>query len=118
MPNKNIIISFYDVCLPDYFGGHHQPVLQYPVDGATTRKQLCDGLLSELNMGVIDYEIDENNLNHNSIRQAIKDCLFFKPECQDNDILFPNLETWAEEEDGIESCYTFFVVRWEEEEGS
>ena len=117
MPNKNIIISFYDACLPDYFGGHHLPVLQTPVDGATTRKQLCDGLLSELNMGVIDYEIDENNLNHNSIRQAIKDCLFFKPECQDNDILFPELDIWSGEDD-TESCYAFFVVRWEEEEGS
>ena len=116
---KNIIISFYDVCLPDYFGGHHQPVLQYPVDGATTRKQLYNGLLSELNMGVIDYEIDENNLNRDDIRQAVFDCLFFDPECDDNDILFPTLEIWSEEEeDGIESCYAFFVVRWEEEEGS
>ena len=113
---KNIIISFYDVCLPDGFGGHHLPVLQCPVDGATTRKQLCDGLLSELNMGVIDYEIDENNLSHDSIRKAIKDCLFFKPECTDEDILFPDLEIWAEEEDEIESCYAFFVVNWEEEE--
>lgn len=114
---KNIIISFYDVCLLDYFGGHYLPVLQCPVDGATTRKQLYDGLLSELNMGVIDYEIDENSLNHESIRQAVNDCLFFKPECRDEDVLFPDLEIRAEE-DGIESCYAFFVVRWEEEEGS
>lgn len=116
--SKNIIISFYDCCLLDYFGGHHKPVLQCPVDGATTRKQLCDGLLSELNMGVIDYRMEENNLDYDAIRQAIKDCLFFKPECQDNDILFPSLEIWAEEEDGIESCCAFFVVRWEEEEES
>jgi hypothetical protein len=112
---KNIIISFYDVCLPDYFGGHHLPVLQYPVDGATTRKQLHDGLLSELNDGVIDYEIEQNNLDYDAIRQAIKECLFFKPECEDGDILFPNMEILAEE-DEIEPCYTFFVVRWEEEE--
>ena len=113
--SKIIIISFYDVCLPGYFGGHHLPVLQCPVDGVTTRKQLCDGLLSELNMGVIDYQIDENSLDHDTIRQAIKDCLFFKPECQDNDILFPDLELWSEDDD-IESCYAFFVVSWEEEE--
>ena len=112
--SKNITVSFYDICLPDYFGGHHLPVLQCPVDGATTRKDLCDGLLSELNTGVIDYEIDENSLNCESIRQAIKDCLFFKPECTDEDILFPDLEIWAEEDD-IEPCYAYFVVRWEEE---
>ena len=115
--SKNIIISFYDVCLPDYFGGHHLPVLQYPVDGATTRKQLCDGLLSELNIGVIDYQVEQNDLDYDAIRQAIKDCIYFKPECQDNDILFPNLEIWPED-DEMASCYAFFVVSWEEEEGS
>ena len=115
--SKNTIISFYDVCLPDYFGGHHLPVLQYPVDGATTRKQLYDGLLSELNEGVIDYQVEQNNLDYDTIRQAIFDCLFFKQECQDNDILFPTLEIWPEEEeDGIEACYAFFVVSWEEDE--
>lgn len=67
-------------------------------------------------MGVIDYEIDENNLDYDTIRQSVFDCLFFKPECKDEDILFPNLEIWPEEEDGIESCYAFFVVSWEEEE--
>ena len=112
---KNIIISFYDCCLPDYFGGHNLPVLQYPVDGNTTRKQLYEGLLSELNVGVIDYEIEQNNLDYDTIRQAILDCVYFKPECKDNDILFPDLEIWQEHEgDGIESCYAFFVVNWEE----
>lgn len=112
---KNITVSYIQCCLPDYFGGHHLPVLQCPVDGATTRKQLCDGLLSELNMGIIDYQIDNNNLDYNAIQQAIKDCIFFKPECKDNDILFPSLEKWSEEE-VTESCCAFFVVSWEEEE--
>jgi len=111
---KNISISFYDVCLPDYFGGHHKPVLQYPVDGATTRKQLCNGLLSELDIGVIEYEIEQNGLDYDSIRKAVRDGLYFKPECQDNDLLFPDLETLPEDE--IEPCHAFFVVRWEEEE--
>ena len=113
--SKTTTVSFYDVCLPDYFGGHHLPVLQYPVDGATTRRQLCVGLLSELNMGIIDYQVDENDLDYDDIRQAIFDCLFFDPECDDNDILFPSLEIWGEW-GGIESCHAFFVVSWEEEE--
>jgi hypothetical protein len=114
---KNITVSYVDCCLSGYFNGSSKPVLQYPVDGATTRKQLYDGLLSELDIGVIDYQIEQNNLDYDDIRQAIKDRIFFNPECQDNDILFPCLEIWSEEE-GIESCYAFFVVRWEEEEGS
>ena len=108
--SKNITVSFYDCCLPDYFGGHHLSVLQYPVDGATTRKELCDSLISELHMGVIDYEIEQANLDYCQIRTAIKDCLYFKPECQDSDILFPDLEIWTEEGDGVGSCYAFFVV--------
>ena len=118
--SKNVIISFYDVCFNVYFGGHHKPVLQCPVDGVTTRKEIYDGLLSEVNTGVIDYRIKENGLDYDDIRQAIFDCLFFDPDCQDNDILFPNMEIWAEEDDiEISSlCYAFFVVSWEEEEGS
>lgn len=118
--SKNVIISFYDVCFNVYFGGHHKPVLQCPVDGVTTRKEIYDGLLSEVNTGVIDYRIKENGLDYDDIRQAIFDCLFFDPECQDNDILFPNMEIWAEEDD-IETSpphHAFFVVSWEEEEGS
>lgn len=114
--SKQITIRFYDACLPDYFGGHHKPVLQYPVDGTTTRKELCGGLLWDLDMGAIDYQIDENNLDYEAIRQAIKDCIYFKPEWHDDDILFPSLDKWEESDDNCESCYAFFVVDWEESE--
>jgi hypothetical protein len=114
--SKKITVSFYDACLPDYFGGHHRPVLQYPVDGSTTRKELYAGLLSELAEGVIDYQINENRLDYDTIRQAIKECIFFKPECKEDDILFPDLELWTDDNDNCESCYAFFVVDWEETE--
>ena len=130
--SKKITVSFYDACLPDYFGGHHKPVLQYPVDGSTTRKELYNGLLSELAEGVIDYQIEQNNLDYEAIKQAIKDCLFFKPEyeaikqaikdclffdpeCDNNDIVFPDLELWADDNDNCDSCYAFFIVDWEED---
>ena len=117
MSNKSITVSYVDCCLSGYFNGSSKPVLQYHVDGNTTRKELCDGLMSELNMGVIDYEIDNNNLSHDSIRQAIKDCIYFKPECEDEEIMFPSLEKWPEEEyEKIEPCYAFFVVNWFEED--
>lgn len=114
--NKQITVSFYDVCLPDYFGGHHRPVLQVPVDGNTTRKGLYSSLLSELNMGVIDYQIDENNLDYDAIRQAIKDCIYFKPEWRDNDILFPGLDKWEDSDDNCDSAYAFFILDWDESE--
>lgn len=113
--SKKITVSFYDACLPDYFGGHHKPVLQYPVNGNTTRKELYAGLLFVLAEGVIDYQIDENQLDYDAIREAIKDCLFFKPECHDNDILFPDLELWTDDNDNCDSAHAFFVVDSEED---
>ena len=111
--NKQITVSFYDACLPDYFSGHRRPVLQVPVDGSTTRKELQAGLLSELAEGVIDYQIDENQLDYDAIRQAIKDCIYFKPECTDDDILFPDLDKWEDSDDNCDSVYAFFIVDWE-----
>ncbi len=116
---SNITVSFVDCCLPDYFGGHHLPVLQCPVGGSTTRKELCDSLISELHEGYCDYTFQEQfgfELPYEEVEQAIKDCIFWNGDCKDSDILFPSLEIWPEEEDGIESCYAFFVVSGEEEE--
>ena len=114
--NKQITVHFYDCCLPDYFRGHHRPVLQYPVDGNTTRKELYSGLLSELAQGVIDWQIEQNSLDYDAIRQSIKDCLYFDDKRNDNDILCPNLEKWWDENtpDNEPSVYAFFIVDWEE----
>lgn len=114
--NKQITVSFYDACLPDYFGGHHKPVLQVPVDGNTTRKELYSSLLSELAQGVIDYQIDENRLDYDAIRQAIKELIYFKPEWQDDDILFPDLPAYEELESDDSMVYAFFIIDWEETE--
>jgi len=114
--NKQITIGFYDCCLPDYFGGHYRPVLQYPVDGNTTRIELYNGLLSELAQGVIDWQIEQNDLDYDAIREAIKDCLYFDDDRKDDDILFPRLEIWSDDDDNDCSCYAFFVVDWSNEE--
>ena len=112
--SKKITVSFYDACLPDYFGGHHRPVLQVPVDGKTTRHELFIGLCDEVNSGAIDYQIDENQLDYDAIRQAIKECIFWNAECKDSDILFPDLDKWDESDDY--SVYAFFIIDWEESE--
>ena len=113
--SKKITVSFYDACLPDYFCGHHKPVLQVPVDGSTTRKELYDALLWELSQGVINYEIDENQLDHESIRKAIRECIFWKDDCNDQDVVFPTLVTLPEDDNDCNySVYAFFVVGWEE----
>ena len=116
--NKQITVYFNDLCLTDYFRGHHRPVLQRPVDGSTTRKELYSGLLSELAQGVIDWQIEQNGLNYDAIRQAVKNCLYFADHCKDNDILFPELDKWSDsDDDDIEyPCYAFFIIDWSDEE--
>ena len=114
---KQITVHYYDCCLPDYFRGHHRPVLQYPVDGATTRKDLYNGLVHELGAGVIDWHAEEYALDYDVIRKAIRDCLYFAEHCKDNDILFPELDKWSDSDDDIDSlCYAFFIIDWSDEE--
>lgn len=45
---QNIQFHLIDHCLPDYFRGHHLPVIQLPVYSNMTTKQVLDGILSEL----------------------------------------------------------------------
>ena len=115
--SKKVTVYFHDLCLTSYFRGHHRPVLQYPVDGSTTRKELYSGLLFELAQGVIDWQIEQNGLNYDAIRQSIKDCLYFDDKRNDNDILFPELDKWSDSDDDIEyPCYAYFVIDWSDEE--
>ena len=111
-----ITISFVGCCLPDYFSGHHLPVLQAMVDGTTTRKQLCNDLISELNQGVIDYYFEykfDFKLPYEEVKQAIKDCIFWNEKCKDNDIVFPSLDVSPDDCESL--CYAFFVVNCEKE---
>ena len=115
--DKQITVYFHDLCLTDYFCGHHKPVLQYPVDGATTRKDLYDGLMYKLQSGVIDWQIEQNSLDYDAIRQAIKECIYFDDKRNDNDILFPELDKWSDSDDDIEyPCYAYFIIDWSDEE--
>ena len=105
-----IKLSFVDACLPDYFRGHHLPVLQVPVGGATTRQQIADRLHSELNMGVIDYQLDKSDIDYADVHKAIDECVFFDDLRKPDDIVFPDLDIYSCDE----SVYAFFVVVSEE----
>lgn len=53
---QNIQFHLIDHCLPDYFRGHHLPVIQLPVYSNMTAKQVLDGILSELSQCFELYE--------------------------------------------------------------
>ena len=113
---KKVTVSFVGAYLPDYFGGHHLPVLQAPVDGATTRESLYGFLLNELNLGVIDYQINELGGDYDDVRKAIKDCLYFNDQCKPDDLVFPDLDVWDNLESDEDTVFAFFVVDIEKEE--
>jgi hypothetical protein len=79
---------------------------------------LYNGLLSELAEGVINYQIDVNQLNYDAIREAIKECIFWNDNCNNQDIAFPTLETLPEDSEleYSDMCYAFFVIDWKETE--
>ncbi len=52
-------IQLIDVCLPDYFRGHHLPIIQFPVFGSLTLGQVKEELISEVNMLCDYYEEPE-----------------------------------------------------------
>ena len=108
-----IKLSFVDACFPDYFGGHHLPVLQVPVDGTTTRQQIADMLHSELSMGVIDYQLDESSISHDDVHLAIDECVFFDEMRKPEDVVFPDLDVYSEDSCD-DSVYVFFVIVSEE----
>ena len=43
-------LTMIDMCLPDYFNGHPNPVLQVPIWKDMTKKELMQAIVSEYNM--------------------------------------------------------------------
>lgn len=106
-----------DTCLSDYWGGHHLPHVSVPVDGATTVKNLLDGVRSELNQGAVagalDLEIVESEEFHTACMQAVQDLVEMNADLLTK-IAFPNLEV-LEGDDCCEPVMAFFVFVPEEE---
>lgn len=42
-----------DTCLPDYWGGHHLPHVQVPVDSNTSFKELRASIMDEIRQGAV-----------------------------------------------------------------
>ncbi len=47
-------LTLIDQCLPDYFRGHHKPVMQIPVWKGMTRSALINEVVNDYNM-IWDY---------------------------------------------------------------
>ena len=112
---NKFILHYVECCLPDYFSGHHLPVLQVPVDGSTTRLELANSLFDEVKQGVLD---DDPRLPEDwtweEMERVINACIFWDEACEYNDVVFPDLET-INSDCSEDYCHAFFVIETEEE---
>lgn len=105
-----------DTCLSDYWGGHHLPHVSVPVDGATTVKEVLEGIRSELNQGAVagslDWEPVESEEFHAACMKAVQELTELNAGIL-NKAAFPDLE--IQNDDCSESVMAFFVFVPEEE---
>lgn len=87
---KNFVLL--DVCPPDYFTGHHLPVLTVPVYKCTTISELIDGINDEYNFCFDFFEseyqeeiFDSALMRLKESNQKVLDNRFLKDEIEIED---------------------------------
>ena len=105
---KKYEIIHVDTCLPDYWGGHHLPVLQVGVWEHFTLRELKDELKGELNL-LWEY-YDQQGVDFDAAEAAIKELTLADgldpATCQ----LFKDIPLPVPEEDD-EVIYAYFVLK-------
>ena len=106
-------ILFADVCLPDYWGGHHLAHICIPVFKDMTEKQIRESLHSEVSQGAfagnVPWEITESQAWYDACHAAIDNLEFLKGA---NGLYFSDLEESDEYSDPV---YAYFVFEEIEE---
>ena len=103
-----------DTCLPDYFRGHHKPVMAIPVDGTTTATQFIEAIKDEY-LQVWDYltnegQEDENawpNVSQATIEFAARELLTVSGD----ELVHPDLDVYDDDDEFYDSVYTY--ITWE-----
>lgn len=89
--------------LPDFFGGHHDPVLQVPVHRDITKKELTDEIVNEYNMAYDHYTYEEGSdhpwpdLSDEDLRKMCDEFILIDTPLKDTGI--PTLAELSEDED-------------------
>lgn len=103
-----------DICLGCYLTDHHnrpgELLLGVEVDGTTDRKEVLDGLLSELNA----RDIDDESFDYDTAKGCIKS-LFVEGYGTDLSGLFDaSLDVLTDEEREMsEPCQAWFLLTWD-----
>jgi hypothetical protein len=95
-------IAINDICIPEYFSGHANPVLYVSIYKDMTKLDLIESLLSELNEGYIESYNDEYEIDYDSIKTEIQsDCFILSDK--------PFIDT-IEESDNFEVVAHFVLL--------
>ncbi len=100
-------LSLLSICLPDYFRGYHDPVLQVPVSNTTTPEELKVQPIDEINM-IFDHLNYEDAWPDIDYEPLVDDFILSPP----GTIMFPDLED--DDEDG-DSVYIFVILEKEDD---
>lgn len=117
-----------DICLPDYWSGHHLPHVQIPVWSGMTLKQIKDALRDELRMGYVSGTCDAARIlqadwvppSQEKVAEALMRAAYaavnrIKPAHKGQRKLFTDLEP---AEDNDYSLYAYFVLCDREEQST
>ena len=112
-----LICALADVCLPDYWGGHHLPHVAVPVSRDTTFADLRTAIIDDLRAGAVagadatpedTYENDE--WYYAAIRAVMCDVQPREPGAG-----YPFRDLDGSEDENSESVYAYFVFVPEED---
>lgn len=95
-------LNYLDTCLPDFFGGHHLPVVQVVVDSNSTNFSVTQSLLDSSAIA----HLDELKLDFNAYKQAVVDCF---ASCISIHSFSP-AETIEDSDDDDSMVYAFFAL--------
>ena len=98
-------LQLIDVCLPDYFRGHHLPIIQFPIYHSGTLAGIKEALLTEVQALWEHYEF--NGVDPHDLIEAINNLTSDQPE----DFLhFADVPVPPEEDECPNWNYAYFVA--------
>lgn len=100
-----------DICLPDYWGGHHMPHVAVPVSRDTTIADLREAILDELRMGALAGAdaTPETTYENDAWYEAACEAVERDVQPNDPNVEYPFRDLDTSDDEDAESVYAYFV---------
>lgn len=106
-----LICALADVCLPDYWGGHHLPHVSVPVSRNTTFTDLRAAILYELRVGAVAGAdaTPEDTYENDEWYYAACEAVERDVQPRDPSVQYPFHDLDSSEDENSEAVYAYFV---------